>query len=703
MDVFVKFGAAETAWVAVGGDEEKTCVNEMFFWGTDRARAPVCLRVQNFPATVRFGFDPEADADPARMAAFDEWVRSPAFANFALRKLGKKARSWDGEHELLAQHLVRGVERHFARPADRPVARDWPCWRVAFAVVTAAARFAYEDAPFADSPFPDAKVFSAAKTGLALLREFYRREELAPFCWWRARGAAPVKASERKRAPAGTREFVVSYDSLDARQLAEGECPPRPGTSLLCYDIESLKNYLEPREAGFDAAAAKARERGRREADAADPGNRGILNSWLDHKVVNIHALYYADCHAKGDPDRSVCLILDAWDGGAFPGFQKGKIATIHRPGLLSTPTEVRSFATEADLLRGFYALFAELDPDVITGWNLLGYDLWMTERRALALGLPKSTFRIGRMLHRACECTDMSFQTAGKGSFGGKKQMSIPGRVVLDGMFALQKDFAARLPLASFSLNSAAEYYLAGRLGNEYATKDDLPYSRMRGAFETPRGRHELASYCLKDTKLTADVVRAMGVVSLYENIAYFVKTELTAVVFRGETERTLPVLTRFYESAPVVFVMEERSTRALPAAQNVTGGLVHSPRAGMFDSSSPVAVFDFASMYPNVIIAFKLDPTTVARRARLLRLGFVEGRDFVAVPASALEGDELVRAPVTDDTLCVLVNFREGAPAGPPGAEEGADDPVRGAGARKRRAGEAGGRPGAKSKDNV
>lgn len=46
-----------------------------------------------------------------------------------------------------------------------------------------------------------------------------------------------------------------------------------------------------------------------------------------------------------------------------------------------------------------------------------------------------------------------------------------MPGRVVLDGMYALQKDFSARIALTSFSLNSAADYYVKDALG-AFATK---------------------------------------------------------------------------------------------------------------------------------------------------------------------------------------------------------------------------------------
>ena len=59
-----------------------------------------------------------------------------------------------------------------------------------------------------------------------------------------------------------------------------------------------------------------------------------------------------------------------------------------------------------------------------------------------------------------------------------------MPGRVVLDGMYALQKDFSARIALTSFSLNSAADYYVKDALG-AFATK-----VRVLAAANPPRNR---------------------------------------------------------------------------------------------------------------------------------------------------------------------------------------------------------------------
>ncbi len=89
-----------------------------------------------------------------------------------------------------------------------------------------------------------------------------------------------------------------------------------------------------------------------------------------------------------------------------------------------------------------------------------------MLERRAEATGVLAAACRFSRLRRFECLCKDLNFQTGGKGSFGGKKELVVPGRVVLDGMYALQKDFSARVGLTSFSLNSCADYYVKDALG---------------------------------------------------------------------------------------------------------------------------------------------------------------------------------------------------------------------------------------------
>ena len=106
------------------------------------------------------------------------------------------------------------------------------------------------------------------------------------------------------------------------------------------------------------------------------------------------------------------------------------------------------------------------------------------------------------------------------------------------------------------------------------------------------------------------------MDIVSLYEAFCTFVGIEMHAVVFQGETERTLPNLRRLYERQRPVVAMEERSTRAVAAKAHVEGGLVHEPKPGVYTETVPLGCLDFASLYPSVMIGHNLCPTTCGTR---------------------------------------------------------------------------------------
>merc|ERR1719408_426791 len=58
---------------------------------------------------------------------------------------------------------------------------------------------------------------------------------------------------------------------------------------------------------------------------------------------------------------------------------------------------EVLTFETEAEMLMSFSEFLAQTDPDIITGYNIINFDLPYLLERAEALGLP-SFPRIGRV-----------------------------------------------------------------------------------------------------------------------------------------------------------------------------------------------------------------------------------------------------------------------------------------------------------------
>ena len=89
-------------------------------------------------------------------------------------------------------------------------------------------------------------------------------------------------------------------------------------------------------------------------------------------------------------------------------------------------------FPTERELLAAFCRRVRELDPDVLTGWNVVDFDLTVLARLADAPGrAPRARPRAGRPAPAARRLGSR-----------GARQASVPGRVVLDGIQLLRGAF---------------------------------------------------------------------------------------------------------------------------------------------------------------------------------------------------------------------------------------------------------------------
>jgi DNA polymerase elongation subunit (family B) len=110
--------------------------------------------------------------------------------------------------------------------------------------------------------------------------------------------------------------------------------------------------------------------------------------------------------------------------------------------------------------------------------------------------------------------------------------------------------------------------------------------------------------------------------------------------------------------EQKPVYAIVDKCSRPPVASDTKVQGGLVHKPTPGLYTEEQPAGCLDFAGLYPHVIIAYNMCPTTVGRKGYLESIGFVADRDFVAFPELVItnEGRDLSDVGVTDNTICVL-----------------------------------------------
>jgi DNA polymerase II len=262
-------------------------------------------------------------------------------------------------------------------------------------------------------------------------------------------------------------------------------------------------------------------------------------------------------------------------------------------------PERARGFASEAAVLRAFAERVAALDPDVLTGWNVIDFDLVMLAKVAARVRVPLGLGRgDGEIRIRPAE------------GYFGSGQASVPGRVVLDGIDLLRGAFVRT---DDYSLDAVAR----GVLGEGKAVHGDVD-DRVGEILANYRDDlAQFALYARTDARLALEIVERLDLVTLA-----FARSRLTGMMpdrvaasIASFDFLYLAALRKRCRAAPSVGSGDSR----VRTAQG--GGHVLEPTVGLHDN---VWVFDFKSLYPSIIRTFNIDP-----------LG------FVAEPG---EGDELI-----------------------------------------------------------
>jgi DNA polymerase-2 len=242
--------------------------------------------------------------------------------------------------------------------------------------------------------------------------------------------------------------------------------------------------------------------------------------------------------------------------------------------------------ADERALLRAFLEWVARRDPDILVGWNVVGFDLDVLERRCRAQGL---SFSLGRAGERAA--------VLGSGVAGrGNPVARVPGRVVLDGIDLLRASFRQ---FERYDLETVAQALL-GR-GKDIAPARDRVAEIRRMFREDPVA---LAAYNLEDCRLADAIFDAADLVSFAIRRAELTGLALDRVggSVAAFDNLYLPRLHRRGRVAPDV--------GSAPAAAS-PGGYVMDSRPGLYRD---VLLLDFKSLYPSIIRTFGVDPLGLA-----------------------------------------------------------------------------------------
>ena len=242
--------------------------------------------------------------------------------------------------------------------------------------------------------------------------------------------------------------------------------------------------------------------------------------------------------------------------------------------------------ADERALMLAFFAWFAAVDPDIVTGWSVVNFDLAFIERKCRTLGLP---FALGRGVETAAILQP--------GNPGQPRIARLPGRAVLDGIDLLKAGFWA---FDSFSLDNVAQELL-GR--GKLITPEQNKVAEINRQYRDDKPL--LADYNMRDCTLVNDIFDAADLIAFARQRA--ILTGLPLDKLGGSVAAFdnlyLPRLHR------LGFVAPDLGTEADGLAS--PGGYVLDSQPGLYED---VLVLDFKSLYPSIIRTFCIDPLGLA-----------------------------------------------------------------------------------------
>src|SRR5438876_542505 len=291
----------------------------------------------------------------------------------------------------------------------------------------------------------------------------------------------------------------------------------------------------------------------------------------------------------------------------------------------------------EKEIIERFVKLIWELDPDIISGYNIDGYDLPVLVERSAKHGMQRlqlardhsSFFHLGERFWR------------------------LDGRILTDVWWAVRAEMRPK--------QETLDYVAKHLLG---VGKHELQRRKIDEEWEADRDK--VIRYCINDAELSLKILERVRRIEKTLDLAAVSKLPLEDVL-HGRTSNLIDsILIRAADRAHVaVPMMKMRGGRV----EQIEGGYVHSLQPGLYEW---VISLDFRAMYPSLIIENNICFTTVSPQgtiesptgAKFLSADVKKGL-LPVILASLMKDRQDVRTKMREATEPQLREFYDGLQA--------------------------------------
>ncbi|MFT4250174.1 MAG: DNA polymerase II [Candidatus Woesearchaeota archaeon] len=255
-------------------------------------------------------------------------------------------------------------------------------------------------------------------------------------------------------------------------------------------------------------------------------------------------------------------------------GEQHALIVNKHVPN-------AKNCSTEKELLEELTKLTQQIDPDIITGWNVIDFDLVFLQEKYKEHNLSWAWGRSNRSNKLRIES-----------DYYRESSADITGRMVLDGIHLLKWNF---VDLDSYSLDATAKHYL--QEGKIFSGENKVEH--IQESYKN--NPEELIKYNLKDTQLVLDILKESTILELTITRSLLTGLHLDRIKasIASLDMLYLPELHKRGYVAPTSGYTRKE--------EPITGGFVMESKPGIYKN---IIVCDFKSLYPSIMRTLNIDP---------------------------------------------------------------------------------------------
>ena len=258
----------------------------------------------------------------------------------------------------------------------------------------------------------------------------------------------------------------------------------------------------------------------------------------------------------------------------------------------------VVSFDTEREMLLAFKDYLHDKDIDIITGWNIFGFDLEYIYKRAAMTGCGMGFYQMGKLHDTESHLLHKKLSSSALGD-NFLKLLPMPGRFIFDLFHEVKKGYK----LDSYKLNEVSKLYLGDQ-------KIDMSPKEMFARYkeEDPVKLGEVAEYCIKDTLLPHRLLERLSTLMNLLEMAKATWVPLNYLVERGQQIKVFSQLTKKARELGYLVPTFEYGYKDQTGYEGAT---VLEAQSGAY--YSPITALDFEGLYPSIMMAHNLCYSTL------------------------------------------------------------------------------------------